>query len=1071
MERAFILLLFTLLAASCEVEETKPGGAGGLFSEHKQVENSISVSGPSAGLYVETDELYFRVSHPYPMAVTGNPRIALDMGGSTVYANYISGTGTKTLVFRYTIQAGDNDSDGLSFASAAVDLNGGTVEFDGTAGTSAITATFTAPDISSAIVDTTAPGVPTITAPLPLTYYLGDRMTFTAAYDETVFVTGTPQMPFILAGSTVYADYVTGSGTDTLVFKYTVNSSDYDMDGITIPAPIGLNGGTIKDEAGNDATLVYGLTNHGFVYVDGDSPVVQTFIPPADGTYQPGDNLDFSLQFSEIVNVTGAPRVAIDIGGNTVYAAYNSGTGTNTLLFRYPVVSGHEDDDGVDVANIIDMNGGSIQDAGGRDAYDEMDAPATPGALVDAPLPTVTSVTLPTPPADNYFNSGEEIYITLNFNDVVNVTGYPQLGLSLDSSGSTIYVDYNSGTGTSSLVFRYVVVDETDEDHDGFELVSPLNLNGGVIQNDAGTYADLDLTTAITGLDTSAMLVDATTPVVDSITAPANDTYIIGEQVDFVLNFSEIVNVTGSPRIALDIGGSTRYAAYATGTGTTALTFRWTVQQNYEDTNGIQVTSTAIDPAGGSIEDRGGNTANYDITGLTPSLASVFVDGVRPAISSIAIAANTYVDTDTISATVTFDDTVVVAGGSPLIAATFDQAAGTSDFVYQSGTGTTALTLEYTVAGGDLDEDGIALASSVSLSGATIQDVNGNDAVLTHTDTSFPAVLIDAVAPVVTITSPVNGDYINSSADSLTYAISGTCDDITASYDIQVDGVSAAGQAGVSCDGANLSGTFNTTGIAQGAFTLTVVGTDVSANSTTSAGVSVTKDTLAPSIDSVVAPGAGNYVLNDNLDFTVNFDEAVTVSGTRIAITLATGTVYANYNSGTGTTAIGYRYTAGASDHDSDGIAISSPIDLNGGTITDAAGNSATLIYAPPGTGGITVNDGTPAFSWNDSGMSPIASYDYGNPNATVSATFYIENTGTAPSTASINVAVTLNPARFSIVTDNCSGIVLPINGTCSVIVDYADPAPASVPEAGEITADDSGYGVNPGYGLTLNGD
>jgi hypothetical protein len=51
------------------------------------------------------------------VAVTGTPRLVLTIGSTTQYATYQSGTGTSTLVFRYTVQAGDLDSDGIAVAS------------------------------------------------------------------------------------------------------------------------------------------------------------------------------------------------------------------------------------------------------------------------------------------------------------------------------------------------------------------------------------------------------------------------------------------------------------------------------------------------------------------------------------------------------------------------------------------------------------------------------------------------------------------------------------------------------------------------------------------------------------------------------------------------------------------------------------------------------------------------------------------------------------------------------------------------------------------------------------------
>ncbi len=207
---------------------------------------------------------------------------------------------------------------------------------------------------------------------------------------------------------------------------------------------------------------------------------------------------------------------------------------------------------------------------------------------------------------------------------------------------------------------------------------------------------------------------------------------------------------------------------------------------------------------------------------------------------------------------------------------------------------------------------------------------------MTLTTTSFPAVFVDAVAPTVAITSPSNGDYINIASNAANYAITGTCDDASATYDIQVNGASAPGQAGVSCDGASLSGTFNSTSYAEAAHSLTVVATDTSGNSATSAAVSVTKDTVAPTINSISVAN-NNYTVGADIDMTANFSETVNVSGTQLPFAMATSSENAAYTSGTGTSSILYRYTVTASDYDGNGIAINGPLQLGGGSIEDLA--------------------------------------------------------------------------------------------------------------------------------------
>ena len=73
-------------------------------------------------------------------------------------------------------------------------------------------------------------------------------------------MTGTPQLA-LNASSGAVATYTGGSGTSTLTFTYTVatgdNATDLDYSSTTA---LSLNGGTIKDAAGNVAVLTLPTT-------------------------------------------------------------------------------------------------------------------------------------------------------------------------------------------------------------------------------------------------------------------------------------------------------------------------------------------------------------------------------------------------------------------------------------------------------------------------------------------------------------------------------------------------------------------------------------------------------------------------------------------------------------------------------------------------------------------------------------------------------------------------------------------------------------------------------------------
>ncbi|MHB1134855.1 MAG: Ig-like domain-containing protein [Chloroflexota bacterium] len=121
---------------------------------------------------------------------------------------------------------------------------------------------------------------------------------------------------------------------------------------------------------------------------------------------------------------------------------------------------------------------------------------------------------------------------------------------------------------------------------------------------------------------------------VASVSVPANATYIAGQNLDFTVNFTGPVTVNtteGTPRIALTMGSTTRYATYVAGNGSGSLVFRYTVQAGDLDPDGITVG--ALDTGGGTLKGAGDVDASL-ILNSVGSTANVLVDGVAPGAPS-----------------------------------------------------------------------------------------------------------------------------------------------------------------------------------------------------------------------------------------------------------------------------------------------------------------------------------------------------------------------------------------------------------------------------------------------------
>ncbi|MDH2348927.1 Ig-like domain-containing protein, partial [Bradyrhizobium sp. SSUT77] len=249
------------------------------------------------------------------VTVTGTPQLQLNIGGTLVQANYTSGSGSSSLVFTYTILAGQTDANGISINANALTLNSGTItDPAGNAGTLTAAAVT---DNAGFKVDTTAPTLSTeaITSATGIqnsTLNAGDVVSVTATFSEAVTVTGTPQLQLNIGGTLVQANYTSGSGSSSLVFTYTILAGQTDANGISINAnALTLNSGTITDPAGNAGTLTAAaVTDNAGFKVDTTAPTV-SFGARSNSS---GSRNEF-INFSEAV--TGFDTSDITIPGVT----------------------------------------------------------------------------------------------------------------------------------------------------------------------------------------------------------------------------------------------------------------------------------------------------------------------------------------------------------------------------------------------------------------------------------------------------------------------------------------------------------------------------------------------------------------------------------------------------------------------------------------------------------------------------------------------------------------------------------------------------------------------------------
>ena len=1009
----------------------------------------VSVGVPADDYYHNGQNLDFTVNFTENVTVTGTPSIGLTIGSTGRQATYVSGSGTGTLLFRYTVQFSDADNNGILLGVLA--LNGGTIQDAATndANTTLIlvpslanvrvnntiptvnitsaapdplnsnfTATitfseavtgFTVADLISInatasnlqtsdnitytvdlapaadgtvslqapanaaenighngntasntltrTYDVTAPTVTSVGVPANGYYKAGDALSFTVNFSENVTVNagGTPDISLVIGSTTRHALYTGGSGTNALTFSYTVLSGEQDGNGVTVGA-LSLNGATIRDAATNNANLTLNsVGSTAGVLVDAVAPTITSVGVPADDYYHNGQNLDFTVNFSENVTVTGTPSIGLTVGSTGRQATYVSGSGTSVLLFRYTVQLSDADNDGIQLG-VLALNGGTIQDAATNDANITLNGvPSLANVRVNNTIPSVSITSIAPDPLNANFTATITFSEAVTGLTVANLTSINATASNLQTSDNITYtVDLApAADGTVSLQV-------------------PANAAENIGHN--GNTASNTLTRTY----------DVTAPTVTSVGVPANGYYKAGDALTFTVNFSENVDVTVTPQLDVVIGATTQQASYVSGSGTNALTFTYVVQSGENDLDGISLGALTLN--GGTIQDAATNDADLTLNSIG-STTGVLVDAVAPTITSVGVPANGYYQTgQNLDFTVNFDENVTVTG-TPTMPITIGATPVNASYI--SGSGTGALVFRYTVQAGEQDLDGISVGSALALSGGTIRDAATNNADLTLNSVgSTSNVFVYSIVPAVTIstTAPalVNAGF--TLTVTFTEAVTGfTAGDVTAT-NATVSNLATSD---------NITYTLDVTPTADGAVTLQVPAAsavNVAGNGNTASNtLSRTYDATAPVVTTVAVPTNGYYKTGGILTFTVNFSENVTVTGTPyLEVVIGSTTRNATYVSGSGTSALVFRYTVVSGEEDMNGITLGA-LQLNGGTIKDAATNNAVLtLNGVPATTGVRVHTAIPSVTLTTTAPALV------NAPFTITATFSESMAGVA---------------------------------------------------------------------------
>jgi large repetitive protein len=563
--------------------------------------------------------------------------------------------------------------------------------------------------------------------------------------------------------------------------------------------------------------------------------------------------------------------------------------------------------------------------------------------------------------------------------------------LPITIGGITRQARYDAAaSGGSTAVFTYTIVagDSATGLAGSVTVGSTIALNGGTIRDTNLNDASL----AVPATPVNNVVVNRLTA---AVTASADKTYKIGDVIELTATFTQPVNVVGAATIQATIATTTtpKTATFnlTSGNGTSALKFRYTVVANDLDTDGIDVNGAFTLGAGITIRDFAGNDVVNAFS--PPTTTDILVDGVAPAAMTAIVGptSGTYftLNNDVLRFTVPFNDVVTVTfTNRPTLTFTLgSNNIRQAEFAGTSGSTGNTLEFTYSVRSADAGTQVSVAPNAINLNGSTIHDANGNTATLTLTAETFEDVIVNQVViNAITLASTDNRFY--RAGESVLFDVSfsspvtvtgtpaislelqtgsGPARTVTANWqsgngttnhrfayrvltnDLDLDGVQFAS--------ASISG--GTMQAAGGPVVLSFLTPDIS-------GVRI--DAQSPTIPGAIGvPAAGNYRAGDVLQFAVTFSEPMTVTpeaGTgnvpRIPVVIGSKTEYANFVAGSATNVLQFEYTVLTTDLDTNGIVVSSAIQLNGARLTDIAGNNSGLTFAVPSTAGILVDGVAP---------------------------------------------------------------------------------------------------------------
>lgn len=259
-----------------------------------------------------------------------------------------------------------------------------------------------------------------------ITCKAGDEITFKVSFSKQVKVTGTPRLKLKYSSTDTtykYANYYSGSGTNGLLFKFTVpqgaTSTKLLCDGFDTASenkfPTGIKIQATELGEGDIYTSIASakmFTEDTTIAIDGILPTIKSItVTPADGNYycKKGKTINAVVEFTENISVSSNPSLILKVGNSNLNFTTQS-IGDNEITFIHQVTN--SDPQGTISSKFASAftsaNTAAICDGAGNSLSLSNTKEETSTVVIDYTAPSVTSSL----PLSGTYNNAQNITIS-----------------------------------------------------------------------------------------------------------------------------------------------------------------------------------------------------------------------------------------------------------------------------------------------------------------------------------------------------------------------------------------------------------------------------------------------------------------------------------------------------------------------------------------------------------------------------------------------------------------------------------------------------------------------------------